>query len=376
MTRKSVPIILCSFLATATVQSADDPSAPAREILNLMHRVNDWQIANPFMKENDRNWVRGTWYVGLTEAYRATGDEKFMRQALDWGKQHQWQVGTEGSGANKFFCAMTWAECHLIKKDPEMLKPTLEWIATDAPNSPAVGKIWFGHAPKPFDDPMYSDSLFAMPIFALLAKATGDSKHLDTLDHFARAVTDELLDKEAGLYYRDRRFIGQKTPQGKKILWSRGNGWVISGIPRTLECLPIDDPRREYFINLLKTLAAAVAECQGEDGFWHPNLADPEHIPVPESSGTAFFCHGIAWGIRNGILDKQTYLPVVEKAWTALVGATTPEGKVQWGQPIGDRPADANQNQSHEYVTGAFLLAASEMFRLTEAGLLQPETTP
>jgi rhamnogalacturonyl hydrolase YesR len=271
---------------------------------------------------------------------------------------------------------MTWVECYLLKKDPAMLKPTLDWLATDAPNSPGGAKVWFGHEPAPFDGPLYSDSLFAMPVFALLHKATGDRKHLETLDHFARAVTDELFDKEEGLYYRDGSFIGKKTPAGKKILWSRGNGWVFSGLPRTLECLPPDDPRREFFLNKMRVMAAALTKCQGDDGFWRPNLADPEHVPVPESSGTAFFCHGMAWGIRNGVLDKETYLPVVKKAWTALTGAVSPTGMVQWGQQVGDQPFDTKQSESHEYVTGAFLLAASEVLRLTEAGLLKIDSLP
>lgn len=363
-------------MAATIALSAEEPAAPALEILNLMDRVNAWQLAHPRMKADDRNWERGTWYAGVTAAYRATGDEKYLRQALDWGKLHEWRVGTEGSGANKLFCAMTWVECYLLKKDPAMLKPTLDWLATGAPNSPGGAKVWFGHAPAPFDEPLYSDSLFAMPVFALLSKATGEAKHLDTLDHFARAVTGELFDKEEGLYYRDGTFIGQKTPTGKKILWSRGNGWVFSGIPRTLECLPPEDPRREFFITLMRTMAAALAKCQGDDGFWRPNLADPEHIPVPESSGTAFFCHGMAWGIRNGVLDKETYLPVVKKAWAALAGSVSPTGMVQWGQQVGDRPSATRQAESHEYVTGAFLLAASEVLRLTEAGLLKLEPAP
>jgi rhamnogalacturonyl hydrolase YesR len=368
-------LILCSFIAAATVKAADKPAAPAQEIRSLMQRVNAWQVAHPRMKADDRNWERGTWYAGVTEAQRATGDEKFLQQALDWGNLQQWQVGTEGSGANKLFCAMTWVECYLLKKDPAMLKPTLDWLATDAPNSPGGAKLWFGHAPAPFDGPLYSDSLFAMPVFALLHKATGDSKHLETLDHFARTVTDELFDKEEGLYYRDGSFIGKKTPAGRKILWSRGNGWVFAGLPRTLECLPADDPRREFFLTRMRTMAAALAKCQGGDGFWRPNLADPEHVPVPESSGTAFFCHGMAWGIRNGVLDKETYLPVVKKAWTALAGAVSPTGMVQWGQQVGDRPSNTQQAESHEYVTGAFLLAASEVLRLTEAGLLKTDAT-
>ena len=363
-------------LCLLTAAGFASPHAPAQDIRSLMQRVNDWQVAHPRMQPNDRNWERGTWYAGVTAAQRATGDEKFLRQALDWGTLHQWQVGTEGSGANKLFCAMTWVECCLLKWDPWMLQPTLDWLATDAPNSPGGAKVWFGHAPAPFDGPLYSDSLFAMPVFALLHQATGDRKHLETLDYFVHAVTDELFDKEEGLYYRDASFIGKKTPAGRKILWSRGNGWVFAGLPRTLECLPPDDPRREFLTGQLRTMAAALAKCQGDDGFWRPNLADPEHVPVPESSGTAFFCHGMALGIRNGVLDQETYLPVVKKAWTALAGAVSPTGMVQWGQQVGDRPSTTSQTESHEYVTGAFLLAASEVLRLTEAGLMKIDTAP
>lgn len=40
-------------------------------------------------------------------------------------------------------------------------------------------------------------------------------------------------------------------------------------------------------------------------------VKDPLHTPMPESSGTAFFIAGYAWGVRNGILDRETYLPVI-----------------------------------------------------------------
>ncbi|MCU0777600.1 MAG: glycoside hydrolase family 88 protein, partial [Akkermansiaceae bacterium] len=123
------------MLAAGSAFPARQP-APAQDIPSLMQRVHAWQVANPRMKADDRNWERGTWYAGVTAAYRATGDDTYLQQALDRGNLHQWQVGTEGSGANKLFCAMTWIECYLLKKDPAMLKPTMDWLATDAPNSP------------------------------------------------------------------------------------------------------------------------------------------------------------------------------------------------------------------------------------------------
>lgn len=324
-----------------------------------MRKVNDWQVAHPRMKPNDRNWERGTWYTGVMAAYNATGDEKFLQQAMAWGKQHQWQVGTERSGANKLFCVETWAELYFIKKDRTMIDPTIQWLNTVAGNSPAGAKVWYLEGGR-----RYADSLYGACTLAMLAKATGDKKYIGYMNDFFWDVHAELFDKDDGLFYRDKRFIGQTTKNRKKVFWSRGNGWVLGGIVRILEYLPEDDPQRPRYVELLKTMAAAIAKCQGADGLWRPNLADPDDVAVPETSGTGFFCYGIAWGINHGLLDRAAYEPVVRKAWAGLVKSVSADGQVQWGQPVGDRPVSLQQQQTHEYVTGTFLLAGSEMLKL------------
>ncbi|MBM4088511.1 MAG: glycosyl hydrolase [Planctomycetes bacterium] len=366
------PITLITALLLAlraTLHAAD--TFDHATIVGLMRQTNDWQTAHPRMQPDDRNWERGTWFTGIMAAHKATGDEKYLTQAMDWGRQHQWQVGTEISGANKLFCSMTWLELFLLIRDEVMIQPTVNWLATHAPNSPGGAEVWFRHQPNHSDSPLYSDSLYAMPALAMLHQATGETKYLDILHHFSKAVTEELLDPQDGLYYRDRSFIGKRTPAGRKVFWSRGNGWVFAGLPRTIEFLPADDPERARYVELFKTLAAAIAKCQGADGLWRPNLADPDHIPVKETSGTAFFCYGMAWGIRNGLLDRETYLPVTRKAWAALAASVNAEGMIQWGQQVGDRPAEVRQDQTHEYVTGGFLLAGSEMLTL-----LSPRAKP
>lgn len=329
--------------------------------MRLLHRVNDWQVAHPLMKPNDRNWERGTWYTGVMAAHKASGDEKFLRQALEWGQQHQWQVGTEQQGSNRLFCVETWAELSLLKHDRTMIEPAIRWLDTKADNSPAGATVWYLEGGR-----RYADSLYGACTLAMLAKATGDRKYLDSMHAFFWDVHGELFDKDAGLFYRDKRFIGQQTKDGRKVLWSRGNGWVLGGIVRILEYLPEDDPQRPRYVELLKTMSAAIAKRQGADGLWRPNLDDPFDLPMPETSGTGFFCYGLAWGINHGLLDRATYWPVVKNAWAGLVRSVSAEGQVQWGQPVGDRPVVVQQAVTHEYVTGTFLLAGSEMFNLAK----------
>jgi len=66
-------------------------------------------------------------------------------------------------------------------------------------------------------------------------------------------------------------------------------------------------------------MSKALKQCQREDGFWNVSLHDPSNFGGKETSGTALFVYGMAWGVRNGLLDKKTYLPVIIKAWNAMV---------------------------------------------------------
>ena len=111
-------------------------------------------------------------------------------------------------------------------------------------------------------------------------------------------------------------------------------------------------------------MAASVKEVQGEDGLWRPSLLDPGEVPHPETSGSGFFCYALAWGINNGLLSRDQFLPVVEKAWRGLNANVTEEGTLQWVQPIGAAPDTVTKDNSQEYGSGAFLLAGSEMIKL------------
>jgi rhamnogalacturonyl hydrolase YesR len=347
-------------------QAESAPPLPSRaQILALMRKVDAYQIAHPLMATGDHNWERGTWYTGVMEAWKTTGDETFLNQALDWGKLNAWQVGTEKAGANRLFCAETWTELYLARRDPaqrnqDWIAPTEKWLATDAPNSPGGATRWYLDSGQP-----YVDSLYGAAVFAMLARATGNRQYLDTMHAFTRDIVATLWDQDAGLFYRDPTYIGKRTARGKKILWSRGNGWAFAGLARILEYLPKNDPERAKYLALYRRMAVELAARQSADGFWRANLDDPDDIPNPESSGTAFFCFGYAWGIRHHLLDRKKFLPVAEKAYAALSGAISPEGMVEWGQQVDAQPHPTARASTHEYVTGAFLLASGEVYELS-----------
>ena len=89
---------------------------------------------------------------------------------------------------------------------------------------------------------------------------TNDKKYLDYLNKEFKWTTDTLFSKEDGLFYRDRRFIGQLTENNKKIFWGRGNGWVIAGLAMVLKEYPKDNPNYKFYKDLYLQMAKAVKE--------------------------------------------------------------------------------------------------------------------
>ena len=98
---------------------------------------------------------------------------------------------------------------------------------------------------------------------------------------------------------------------------------------------------------------------------WRASLLDPEDYPMPEASGSAMFTYGLAWGVNQGLLDRAKFEPAVRKAWPALVGCVDADGKLTHIQPAGDHPVKFDADSTQPYGGGVFLLAGSEVYRMT-----------
>lgn len=117
-------------------------------------------------------------------------------------------------------------------------------------------------------------------------------------------------------------------------------------------------------------MAEALKNAQQNAGYWTRSILDPEHAPGPETSGTAFFTYGFLWGMNNGVLSKETYQPVVEKSWQYLNKVALQEnGEIGYVQPIGEKAIPGqivDKNSTADFGVGAYLLAASEMYRFAQ----------
>jgi len=332
------------------------------QTVEVMRRVRDYQLAHPW-KETDRNWIRATYYTGVMGLYRTTGDPEILDQAVGWAEKHDWAEGDEQERANKKTCGQTYLELYFIRPDPARIAKIRAYVDS------RIELVRGGEPPT--RGWYYCDTLYVgPPTIAMLGKATGEEKYYDYLNKVYWDVTDYLFDEDYKLFYRDESYFDAKTKNGKKVFWSRGNGWVLGGIPRVLEYLPRENEHYDRYVELFRMMSAAIAKRQGPDGLWRANLDDPDECPNPETSGTAFFCYAMAWGVNRGLLDRSIFLPVVIKAWQGLVRHVGPDGKLGFVQPVGAAPAPASREMTHEYAMGLFLLAGEEMVKLIESGTI------
>ncbi|MCD4730957.1 MAG: glycoside hydrolase family 88 protein, partial [Bacteroidales bacterium] len=289
-------------------------------IVQLLHKVNDYQQIHTGWTD-DRNWERATYYTGVMAFYNVTRDEKILDQAMTWAESHHWKVGNELMfPANRFTCVQTYLEIFFHTNDTTQIKKSKAYMDSEIiQTEPAYLRGWY-----------YIDALYVgPPAFVMMSKATGENKYNNYINPMFWEIADQLYDEDAGLFYRDSKArFNEKSKNGKKVLWSRGNGWVMAALPRIMMYLPEDDPYYKKYQDLLISMAAMLKKRQGEDGFWRVNLNDPDEFPMPESSGTAFFTYAIAWGLNNGILDPTIYTPVIQKAWKGLCNVVDEEGKV------------------------------------------------
>jgi len=212
-------------------------------------------------------------------------------------------------------------------------------------------------------DYWWSDALFmSPPALVALAKATGDDEYLDFMDELWRQSYDLLWDEESRLFYRDTRFRERSPGE----FWSRGNAWVLAGLARMLDDVPEDRPARRFYLEVFQKMAEKVVAIQPEDGLWRSDLLESSLSVPGETSGTALFCYALAWGVRTGVLERDLYLPAIEKSWIVLTRSVYEDGRLGWVQKPGASPDRVRASHWATYGTGAFLHAGSEMLKLVE----------
>lgn len=330
------------------------------DVQAAMRKVADWELkgSEPYF---DRIWTWSVLYSGFMASSAALDDPKYRDAMEGMAEKFKWELRSEVPNADDESVGQTYLELDRLSSSADKIASTRK--ALDGLAAGNAAPIPNGQAPIPW---WWCDALFmAPPVWSRMFAATHDPKYLAYVDQHWRETSNLLYDPQRHLYYRDVTFLHKTDERGNPIFWSRGNGWVMAGIARTLEAMPGDYASREKYEQQLREMAAAVVPLQdAESGLWHSDLLDPADYPQPEVSGSALITMALAWGVNHGVLDSARYAPSIAKAWSGLVGQIYADGRLGNIQQTGSAPAHYLPSSNYTYGVGAFLLAGSQVEEL------------
>lgn len=371
----TLTLALACTVAGSAIAADTTPPAPA-DILRTLRLTNEyfmakWPDTGKVIVTNRARpsniWTRAVYYEGLMDLYKIDPDQRYIDYAVSWGEAHKWGLnrGVNTTDADNHCAGQTYLALYEMDPKPERIRDIKASIDRVIAEDDDAAWWWI-------------DALqMAMPVYAKLSAITGESKYVEKMHAMYLHTKNKhgekgLFNPADGFWWRDKDFDPPYTePNGEDSYWSRGNGWVVGAMVRTLELLPQDSPYRKEYTDMLVMMCEAARKVQREDGFWNVSLHDPNHFGGKETSGTALFVYGMAWGVRQGLLPRDVYAPIVYKAWNAMVkDAVHPNGFLGYLQSTGKEPKDGQpvtydkQPDFEDYGLGCFLLAGTEVYRL------------
>jgi rhamnogalacturonyl hydrolase YesR len=358
-----------SFPAIASLPLSVAAADMSREqIIAEGEKVADAQLAQLATKKPEIGWVSGVMWAGYADFSHVSAKGAYAAAVEQTGDKFHWTPRFQAKApyhADDLCICQAFLDAYATKNDPARLGPSQSRIGAVSDYIEKVEAPYVAGAKDTRLTWWWCDALFMAPAgHARLSAITRDPRYLDAMDKEWWKTADLLYDKDEHLFYRDKSFLDKKTKNGKKVFWTRGNGWVFAGLARTLTYMPQDYPSRARYIAIFKEMAAKLASLQQADGTWRPSLLDPDEFPDSEISGTALDCYGFAWGINNGLLDRATYLPAAAKAWAAMMACLRPDGLPGYVQGVGSAPKAVAANGTQLYATGAFLMSVCELSKL------------
>ena len=367
---------ILSILASAfMVLPMSAQNAQQQPVLDAARSVNNYfmkKYADPteptFVKKIRPSslWTRAVYYEGLMAPSETDKNPAYIDYTDRWANFHKWtpRNGTSTCDADDQCCSQTYLDRFMMTGDSAMLKPTIENLQKQMQTK--IG--WW----------TWIDAIqMAMPVYAQMYKITGDRSYLEHGMKMYRWSRNEcggglFNEKGDGLWWRDADYVPPyKEKDGKDCYWSRGNGWVLAAYVRVMNQLsPKDKIYKEVKKDFL-TMCNGLAKCQREDGFWNVSLVSPTTYGGKETTGTALFLYGIAWGLQKGYLKEKVFRPIADKAWAAMAkDAVHADGFLGWVQGTGKDPS-AGQPVTYtkvpdfeDYGIGCFLLGAAEYYKL------------
>lgn len=304
------------------------------------------------------DWGQATFLNSLIHLYnsKSPGQKKIYFDYVKTAMDATYAVAN-GKHPNAVASAHGMAFLARITGDKKYLDKSNEIYADylQTPRAPNGGVSHRAETVELWDDTVYMLNMFLLEMYRL----THDEKYIADFVLQFNVHKKELTDEKTGLWihawdadnvdYNDGCSImgwPDKVTRKSSQVWARGNAWIGMALADALNTIPKTSKYRKELEAAFVNYIEKVKPWQNTTtGYWYQLVSlpgDPKNFE--ESSCTAMFSYAITMGLQMKLLDKKTYLPMVERSYKALRnsalradGAYLIPARVSGGTCVGDK---------------------------------------
>jgi unsaturated rhamnogalacturonyl hydrolase len=335
------------------------------------------------------NYTQGLQFHAILEAWRRTGDTKYLDYVRRYYDAMVSPDGTiqgyrlESFNIDHINAGRPLFALYRATKD-EKYRKALDLLRSQLNQHPRNSDGGFWHK-QIYPHQMWLDGLYmGSPFLAEYGQTFGAAAAGDDAALQCVLMEEHTRDPKTGLLYhawdesRQQRWCDPATGLSKQF-WGRAMGWYAMALVDVLDSLPEGHLRRAEVIAEVKRVAEAIVKVKDPfDDVWYQVLDQPTRQGnYQESSASAMFVYALLKGVRKGYLDKQ-YLPIARKAYEGILNRfveVDAQGQVQIHKACSVAGLGGNpyRDGSYEYyvstpvgdndpkAVGPFILASLEL---------------
>lgn len=292
---------------------------------------------------------QGVFLSGMMRLYKLTGEDKYFNyikeyidsaigtsgevygidhEVTDWVPEPTWGEGIKQR-------SLTMLDC----KQPVILMYELYDKTGDEKYLKAIKKIsesmyfWpvnnyggYWHMMHECDQMWLDGAYMVGPLSVMYSERFKDPRLRDRAIKQILIMDEHMKDVKTGLYYhgwdasRKQKWADKETGLSSQI-WGRALGWYAVAILDMLDYIPKNHPDIERLKRIEAELLNSLAKYQDiKTGMWFEVLDKPEKQDNwVESSCTCLFIYSYAKAIEKGIISKDEYAHILEKAYKGLI---------------------------------------------------------
>lgn len=271
------------------------------------------------------DWPAGVALYGVSQAYRATNNEKYLEQLVRWIDE-QLEEGIPPLTVNAVSIGHTLLSLYEATQQQTYLDTAVRMAEHLKREAVRFGDGIFQHTVSQnynFPEQAWVDTMFMAGYFLIrIGTLLGRDDFLEDGLLQYHGHEEFLQDEKTNLYYHGWDNLAGNNMSA--VFWARGNSWAAYTMSQALHIVEVTHPSYMKMYDSLRDQLSTLVRLQSEEGLWHTVVTDPTaYLETSGSAGIAAAC------VRyNEAIGAPMYNKYIQKAISGVLSRVSDNGTV------------------------------------------------